>query len=362
MKNSAPGQEQFLSNANYFRILLENTSDIVTVLKPNGTVLYTNPAITLLLGYDFAARPGQNIFGFIHPKDSAKVRRTLDETVSGSGTVARVEFRYRHRDGSWRDFEALSRNLLDNPDVRAIVVNARDITSRKRAEEALLESEAALRASHTELVAVTARLLKVEEDELKRIAREIHDDLSQRLALVSVEIDQLAGNLPGKREETRSRLKQVETQLARLADDLHRMAHQLHPSMLEDLGLVAALRSHCRDLSKGEDIAISFVHHGTLKNLPNEVVLCLYRVAQEALRNVIRHSNAKRAEVSLGTIKGSIRLRIRDFGKGFRKGKNKRGLGLLSMEERVRLVGGTFSLSSEPGDGTVIEAQFPIKR
>jgi PAS domain S-box-containing protein len=361
MRNSAPGQGQFLSNANYFRVLLENTLDVVTVLKPNGTVLYTNPAISLILGYDFVARPGKNIFDFIHPEDSATVRRTFDEIIGDSGAVARVEFRYRHHDGSWRDFEALSRNLLDNPDVRAIVVNARDITSRKRAEHALLVSEAALRESHTELVAVTARLLKVEEDELKRIAREIHDDLSQRLALVSVDIDQLAGNLPANREETRRRLKHVDTQLARLADDLHRMAHQLHPSMLEDLGLIAALRSHCRDLSKGEDIAISFAHHGTLKNPPKEVVLCVYRVAQEALRNVIRHSNARRAEVSLSTIKGIIRLRVRDFGKGFREGKNKRGLGLLSMEERVRLVGGTFSVSSEPGDGTVIEAEFPIR-
>lgn len=360
MTSSAPGQGQFLSNANYFRVLLENTLDIVTLVKPNGTVLYTNPAISRILGYDFAARPGKNIFDFIHPEDSAAVRKTLDETIRDSGIVGQVEFRYRHRDGSWRDFEALSRNLLGNPDVGAIVVNARDITSRKQAEHALLKSEAALRESHEQLAAVTARLLRVEEDELKRIAREIHDDLNQHLAVASVEIDQLACNLPADRDETCRRLRRVEDQLAQLADDLHRMAHQLHPSMLEDLGLIPALRSHCRDLSKREGIDISFEHRGAWKKLSSEVVLSVYRVAQEALRNVIKHSNAKKAEVSLSRTPIGIRLRVRDFGKGFRKEKKKRGLGLLSMEERVRLVGGTFSLSSEPGDGTLIEAEFPI--
>jgi PAS domain S-box-containing protein len=360
MTHVAPGEGQFFSNANYFRVLLENTLDIVTVLKPNGRVLYTNPAISRILGYDFAARPGKNIFDFIHPEDSAAVRKTLDETIRDSGTVGRVEFRYRHHDGSWRDFEALSRNLLDNPDVAAIVVNARDITSRKRAEQALFESEGALRESHKQVAAVTARLLRVEEDELKRIAREIHDDFNQQLAVISVEIGALAGNLPANREETCRRLRRVETQLAGLADNLHRMAHQLHPSMLEDLGLIPALRSHFRDLSKREEIAISFEHQGAWKKLPSEVVLCIYRVAQEALRNVIRHSKAKKADVSLIRTPVGIRLRVRDFGKGFRREKKKRGLGLLGMEERVRLIGGTFSLSSEPGDGTVIEAEFPI--
>lgn len=223
-----------------------------------------------------------------------------------------------------------------------------------------MQSQAALLEAHKQLAAVRARLLTVEEGELKRIAREIHDDLNQQLSMISVQVDQLASHLPADREEICQRLREMETQLARLSDDLHRMAHQLHPSTLEDLGLIPALRSHCRDLSRHEKISISFEHQGKWKRLPSEVTLSIYRVTQEALTNVVKHSNAKKVDVSLSSSQTGVRLRVRDFGKGFKKQTKKRGLGLLSMQERVRLVGGTFSVSSEPGDGTIIEAEFPV--
>jgi PAS domain S-box-containing protein len=357
----APGHDHSRSQSSYFRLLVENTLDLVIVLQADGTVLYSNPTISRVLGHKDGASNGKSIFAFVHPDDLGTVKRALDETIENPANVCQIEFRLRHDDGSWRDIEAFCKSLLHNPEIASIVLTARDVTAHKEAEKALRESEAALRESHKQLAAVTARLLKVEEEELKRIAREVHDDLTQQLALTSLEVDDLTRNLPRNREEVCRRLKRVQAQLARIADDLHRMAHQLHPSMLEDLGLVPALRSYCMELSQREGITISFEHQGVWEKLPGEVVLCIYRVAQEALRNVLKHSEAKKAEVSLMRVPGSVRLRIHDFGKGFIKETKKRGLGLLSMEERVRLAGGVFSLHSIPRDGTTVEAAFPIQ-
>jgi PAS domain S-box-containing protein len=345
--------------AEYFRILLENGLDVVTVIDCDGTVLYSSPAITRVLGYDISERPGKSIFDFTHPDDLAKVRDAVERTISDPEPVHSVEFRYRHKDGSWRDMESLTKNLLDNPAVAAIVVNTRDITSRKQAERLAVENEAALRESHRQLAALTMRFLKVEEGEHRRLARELHDDINQQLAMISVEVDLLAIRLPLDRDEVCRRLRDVGKQLGSLSDDLRRMAHQLHPSILEDLGLVAGLRSFCADLSRRAGIAISFRTRNVPRQLPEELVLCMYRVAQEALRNVVKHSKAKQARVLLSATKARIRLSVRDSGSGFQM-PQKGGLGLLSMEERVRLAGGKLSVISQPRDGTRVEAEVPF--
>jgi PAS domain S-box-containing protein len=346
--------------ADYFQLLMENALDIVTVIQPDGTILYTNPAITRVLGYDLRERPGKNIYDFVHPEDTPVVKEAIERTLKDPETIDLVEFRYRHKDGSWRHLEAIRKNLIHNPAVAALVINARDITARKESEQVLRRSEAALRESHQQLAALTTRLLKIEEGEHRRLARELHDDLNQQLAIISVEVDLLATNLPDDKEEICERLREVGRQLGRLSDDLHRMAHQLHPSTLEDLGLVSALRSYCAEISKRHGLSISFQPDNVPRQLPSELVLCLYRVAQEALRNVVKHSSAKEALVSLTAADLKIRLLIKDSGAGFQIAKQKGGLGLLSMEERVRLAGGTLSVTSSPGDGTSVEASIPL--
>jgi PAS domain S-box-containing protein len=347
--------------AEYFQLLLENGLDIVTVIDPDGTVLYSSPAITRVLGYDVIARPGKSIFDFTHPDDLAIVRDAVERTVNQPETVHSVEFRYRHKDGSWRDIESLSQNLLDNPAVAAIVINARDITSRKQAERVARENEAALRETPRQLAALTMQFLRVEEGEHRRLARELHHGINQQLAMISVECDLLATRIPPDREEICRRLLEIGQHVNRLLDDLRSMAHQLHPSILEDLGLVAGLRSYCTDLSQRAGIAITFRTRSVPKHLSDELVLCMYRVAQEALRNVIKHSEAESAHVLLSGAKAKVRLSVTDFGSGFQTQQQKGGLGLLSMEERVRLAGGTFSATSQPLDGTRIEAEVPFQ-
>jgi PAS domain S-box-containing protein len=347
-------------SAEFYRLLLDNALDIVTVLKQDGTILYANPAVTRVLGYDFQDRPGKKIFEFIHPKDIGRVQDVLATTTNTQFATGSVEFRYRHKDGSWRDLETVGVNLCDNPAVRGIILNSRDMTERKRAERALRKSEAALRRSHGELGRMTARLLKVEEGEHRRLARELHDDFSQKVGLMCFELDSLAKNLPAHRDEIAVQLKSLEAQLGKLSDDLHSIAHQLHPSILDDLGLVPALSSYCTDFSKRHGIAVAFHHRDISAEIPNETSICVYRIVQEALTNVARHSNAKSAEVALIATATLMRLTIHDAGVGFHPKLCKRGIGLVSIEERVRLMGGNVSVQSHPGDGTQIEAEIPV--
>ena len=186
---------------------------------------------------------------------------------------------------------------------------------------------------------MTARLLKVEEGEHRRLARELHDDFSQKVGLMCFELDSLAENLPAHRDQIAVQLKSIEARLAQLSDDLHSIAHQLHPSILDDLGLVPAIRSYCTDFSKRHGIAVSFDHRGVSGETPKETSMCVYRIVQEALTNVARHSNAKTADVLLIKTDASMRLTIHDAGVGFDPKLCKRGIGLVSIEERVQLIG-----------------------
>ena len=359
MKRANPAIDSQFS-AEFYRLLLDNALDIVTVLEPDGTILYANPAVTRVLGYDVQDRPGKKIFEFIHPKDIGRVQEVLATTTNTQFATGLAEFRYRHKDGSWRDLETVGVNLCDHPAVRGIILNSRDMTERKKAERALRKSEVALRNSHAELSRMTARLLKVEEGEHRRLARELHDDFSQKVSLMCLELDSLAKNLPTHRDQIAVQLKSIESELGRLSDDLHSIAHQLHPSILDDLGLVPAIRSYCTDFSKRQGIAVSFDHRGVSGEIPRETAMCVYRVIQEALTNVARHSNAKTADVALIETDTSMRLNIHDAGVGFDPKLCKRGIGLVSIEERVRLMGGNVSVKSQPGDGTQIQAEIPM--
>jgi signal transduction histidine kinase len=275
-----------------------------------------------------------------------------------------VRFRIRHRDRSWRIFEAAGRNLLHDPAIAGIVVNSRDITERVAAEDALRRSEAALQRRRAELRALAAGLLTAQEQERSRISRELHDDLNQRLAMLAVDIQGLEAQPATPPESIRQQLHSLHDRIAALSDDVRRMAYDLHPSILEHLGLTATLQSHCREFAKREGIRVLFRRRRVPAAIPQETAVCLYRIAQESLRNVARHSGAERATVTLtGTVEG-IRLSARDNGAGFdlQKAKRKGRLGMVSMEERARLANGTISVKSAPGEGTEVVFFVPLPR
>jgi signal transduction histidine kinase len=206
------------------------------------------------------------------------------------------------------------------------------------------------------------RLITSQEDERRRVARELHDDFNQRLSLLSVELEQASLQLPESPARMRELMQDLSNRTKELSTAVHRLSHQLHPAKLEHLGLVAAVKSFCKEVSEQEGIRIEFTHREVPTSIPEDVALCLYRIVQEALRNVVKHSGAGDARVELTGGRDAIRLQVSDPGVGFEPDpvKSNGGLGLVSMRERLRLVGGKLSIQSQPSRGTRIDVRVPL--
>jgi signal transduction histidine kinase len=205
------------------------------------------------------------------------------------------------------------------------------------------------------------RLVNAQEDIRRRIARDLHDDLSQRLALMSVELEMLEQKLPAQPETITGPMQKISGDVRNLSSEVHRLAHELHPAKLDQLGLAAAVRGFCKELSEANQIAIEFEAGDLPRVMPNDLTLCVYRVLQEALQNAIKHSDATRVKVELATNGEKLHLIVTDDGHGFdpRAIKIKPSLGIVSMRERVRMVKGLISVQSRPGEGTRIEVRVP---
>jgi signal transduction histidine kinase len=225
---------------------------------------------------------------------------------------------------------------------------AQQIAKRQKVEEAR--------------TALLHRLVHAQEEERRRIARELHDDFTQRLAVLAIDAGRLE-QLPDCPQPIGARARKMHEQLVALSEGVHSLSRQLHPSMLDDLGLVDALSAECARLGKHDGIAVCFRAHDVPTCLSREVALCLYRVAQEALRNVSRHARTRRASVHLFARDEQLVLCVRDRGVGFEiAAPGKAGLGLASMRERVRLVRARLAVRSRPGQGTTITVRVPLYR
>jgi PAS domain S-box-containing protein len=284
----------------------------------------------------------------VHPED---LSRCL-ETYSGAFD-ARVDFEMEYRlkryDGKYRwivDY-GVPRFESDG-DFCGYIGSCIDITDRKLSEASLEE--------------LSGRLINAQEQERTRIARELHDDFSQRLALQGIGLAQLWKKLPESDKEERSKVQELMKRTQEMSSDMHSLSHQLHSSKLEHVGLAPALMGLCNEFSTKFRIQIEFTDRADRFEIPKDVALCLFRVAQEALNNVSKHSQAKEARVELSGAKSEIELRIVDGGLGFDSALQNggAGLGLVSMRERLRLVGGRLSVHSVPMRGTEVVAEVPL--
>lgn len=209
---------------------------------------------------------------------------------------------------------------------------------------------------------LAGRLITAQEAERTRLARELHDDLSQSLALLSVDLE-LFGQKPlSAPDQINARMQVFSSQVKDLSSEVHRLSHELHPAKLEQLGLTAALRGFCKELSAAHQMAVHFEAGDVPRTLPNDVALCLYRITQEALQNVIKHSGAASAQVTLACAENEILLSVVDDGEGFDAAtvQGHGSLGLVSMRERVRLVRGRLSVESKRNEGTRVEVRVPL--
>jgi PAS domain S-box-containing protein len=290
----------------------------------------------------------------VHPGD---LNRCLGIYVSSfdSRRSFRMEYRIRRADGEYRW-------LLDNgtPHYRddefiGFIGSCIDVTEQKQIEERL-------RASEQQLQTLAESLIRAQEDENRRVSRELHDDLTQQLAGLGIQAAALSKCSAKVPHAIRRQMSDLSREIGNLADDVHQIACRLHPASLQDLGLEVALRGECAFFVQRRGLRVQFMAEDVPRFLPGDVALCLFRVAQESLGNVAKHAGAREVSVRLARNKAGLGLFIKDNGGGFdvAQARGKGGLGLISMEERVRIVNGEFKIRSEAGLGTNVEVHLPL--
>jgi signal transduction histidine kinase len=236
------------------------------------------------------------------------------------------------------------------------------LDAAQSASLALSDNQEKLRQSHNQIRQLLGKLIDAQESERRRISRELHDDLNQKIATLSMGISQLKRKLPMPEPSLVVELDQLRENATELTNDVRTLSHQLHPAVLEHLGLVTALQSYIDNFNLEEQIDVNFTAEIGTERIPFQVSICLYRVAVEALRNVSRHSGASSAEISLKRSEDVLELQVSDSGRGFdvETFKQGGGLGLVSVEERLRLLQGSCEIYSAPGRGTAFVARVPL--
>jgi two-component system sensor histidine kinase UhpB len=229
-----------------------------------------------------------------------------------------------------------------------------------REHQRVRRAQAALATSYGQMRALAGRLVTVQEEERRRIARDVHDDIGQRVASLSIALSAAKRKVPANEGSLVEELSALQQQARKIASDLRRLSHELHPAVLDQLGLVEALKVRCSQVQAESGVQIELEAAGEWPEAEGAVALCLYRVAQEALRNVTRHAQARSARVSLERREALVVMRVADDGCGF-DGAAARfsGLGLVSLRERVRLLGGTLEVETAPDAGTKVTVSLP---
>lgn len=310
--------------------------------------VWGTPAWCRLFGFADGERPDlQQVIARVHPDDRPAVETGVHRTVAGSAGY-QGEFRVLLADGTQRWIAA--RGRLDDGGGkvagRRLIGASVDITDRRRAEELAQ--------------AVTGRLLTVQEEERARLARELHDDITQRLARLAIDVGRCElGTADQTPAET---AREVREGLVRLSEDVHALSYRLHPAVLEELGLAEALRTEADRFRRRENLRVELSLAGIPDQVPDPAALGLFRIAQEALRNVSRHAGASRVQLSLRGLDDGLQLAVSDDGRGFDPAVAGAGrtLGLASMRERIHLLGGELEIESQPGQGTTVLAWAPL--
>jgi PAS domain S-box-containing protein len=335
----APGKE-------LFHYLFAHASLGIAVEDLKGKILLANPALCSLTGYREDELCGMHCSDFANPEDSENDWALFQQLSAGAIDRYSLEKRYTRKDGL-QFWGRLNVSLCRNGDGGPPLVFAfvEDITDRKLSELALAN--------------LSRRLIEAQEQERLRISRELHDDIGQRVALLAIELQQLLEDP----SEPRGRIAELQKQTAEIAADVQSLSHELHSAKLQLLGMAAATKSFCQEFETQQKVEIDFRTADLPAILPPDISLCFFRVLQETLRNAAKHSSVRHFEVRLWATSSEMHLTVSDSGVGFdsEAAKASPGLGLISMEERLKMLNGTFSIESRPQHGTTIHARVPFR-
>jgi PAS domain S-box-containing protein len=349
---------QLRASESRYRTVADYTFDWEYWSAPDGNLNYISPACERITGYPpqrFVENPA--LLRDIIVSEDRPIWDMHDHAEQTESKRHEIQFRIRARTGETRWIEHRCQRLID-PQGQFSGIRAcnEDITRRKEIEERVQTSERDLRA-------LTRKLILAQEAERRRLARELHDDVTQRLAAVAIEAGKLEQEIGEGPVVIRKTLGDMRDQVVRISGDIHRISRQLHPSILDDLGLEKAVASECTRFSNREGIDLVCTVENLPETLPKDVSLSLYRIIQESLTNIAKHACASHASVSLKGSDHSLVLSIQDDGIGFDTATTRRkpGLGLASMRERVSIIHGKLCITSEPKKGTAVEVKIPLE-
>lgn len=331
--------------------LVENAAAGVFIYQ-NGKFVFVNPRFAEMLEYSREELLRLDPFLAVHPGDREWVREIARRRTQGEGAPAQYECRFVTRAGEMR-WVAMLNTLIQHRGAVATLGNVQDVTERKNME--------------SELYQLSARLLTIQEEERRRLARDLHDSLGQMLTgikyIVEATLDQ---PWPGERRAAYNQLHSLVPTIQEAVEELRRIVLELRPLSLDDLGLLATMGWYFRELAKTHpEVEVVQRLDVTESDIPHHLRTPMFRILQEATNNAVKHSGASRLEVTIDLSEGRLRLQIRDDGVGFDPGLQRRevgnrGFGLTSMRERTDFSGGRFALSSAPGEGTTLQAEWPL--
>jgi PAS domain S-box-containing protein len=333
---------------NRFRVMADSTPSLIWMCDDKGKVTYLNEQRLLFTGARPGAGYGDCWTARVHPDDLINVQDGFSKALKDHKSFSK-EYRLRRADGVYRwMFDVAAPRFNGDGSFAGFIGSAADVTDQKVAREAL--------------ETLSGQLIAAQEKERSRLARELHDDICQRLAMISFKIEKATKGWGSGQLTVGNQLEEIWKQCSNLTGDVQSLSHELHPSILYNLGLATAIRSFCREVAEQNDAVVEFISSNIPDFLPREVSLSLFRVVQEALHNAVKYSGQKHFEVQLHGTDGEIELKVSDKGIGFDTAsiRSGRGLGLVSMAERIHHINGSFDIDTQPNAGTRIRARVAL--
>ena len=335
-----------LSEAKY-RTVVEMTGTGFHILDLQGRVLEANEEYVRLSGHSALSEIlGRSVIEWT-AEEAKKRNADAIARCAKNGFIRNFVTQYVDREGR-TSFIEINATVEGEGDGRRVISLSRDVTERMRYEQAIQN--------------LSARLISAQEEERTRIARELHDDINQRMGLLATELAIWSQYVPESAVDLLDRIRDAKQRLLEMSMDIQALSHRLHSSKLEYLGLVSAANSFCMELAEKQGVHVEFVHSDVPQRVPSNISLCLFRVLQQALQNAAKHSGSPHVKVELRGRPGEIQLIVSDSGIGFdpKEAIDRTGIGLISMKERLGLVNGQCSITSAPGKGTTIYASVPF--
>lgn len=353
-------QAETEESRNRYRELYESIPIGYVTIDISGRIFDLNPAGASLLRID-PIRQLNNFFFFFFSSDEADASLLFLRRVLKEGKPDSLESKMKRQDET-SFMAALQAAPVESGEGQGerLRIAFRDISRRKEIEEALRQHQLELETNRLELQELMAKLFTAQEEERRRIACDLHDDHCQRITALILEASAMEKVIRAVVPSLVPRMNSLKIKLSDILDDFRHMTHELHPRHLDTVSLACSMRTYIKDFMDYSNLDVNFEERDVPVQLPMPMTICLYRLLQESLGNIRKHANAKHVAVSLSGLGGQIELRVSDDGSGFNSSEHKKGLGLTSMQERVRPLRGHVCIDSKQGRGTVVSVKIPL--